>query len=805
MPIFNTASYITEASSDKDNDKLPGYRRINKKLDLLDQKVNSLYKDIYITRPDNRVNLDNIIDRLDTTIDKLQKDNVDTSGMSELIRRVDAANMPATKKFLNSVSELFQDENLVNSLFMNSTIHNFIRTRNAQYDLICRYLPRLIDALEIKRDLVLSADNFSKKFINPKSVKSSKTESDLFIANCDKIEEEYDLTNFITKTYMNVSKYGEDFIYIVPYNVAFERLLTRAQYRQANPRLGQFSFYESANGKVESHREKLSLLNEGYTKTNEYKALLEDAVHIGVDTSEFNKDFEGFAVNLHFNESGILSEAVNERAILNKEQLKYLKTSMAYMHEQSINEVGGRSLHKTYEKLKHANDGMSASISDGLITPNFSDKDPTKIDDNFTGAVVERIKSENIVPVYIGKKCVGYYYLEFAEDISACGFCGGHHSQMPGMPSGSQLGYKMSEDQQELAIRFISAKISAAIDTKFINANKDLKEEIYAVLRYNEQFDVSRSNDIGVTFIPAEDIIHCYSELDEDTHRGISDLQRALIPAMLYILLYLTDIIGKITRSTDKRVYYVKQNVETNVARTMMNVVAQIKKGNMGMRQLESMNNILNIVGKYNDYIIPLGPSGDPPIQFDTLQGQQIDTPTDLMDKMEEAAVNTIMPMELVNATFNQDFATSYSMSNSRIARSVFMRQAITQKWISKIFTKIYNFEFDENYYCIPVILPPPVYLLINSSQQLFDNISSMADKIIDIHSTVDDSNEDKDAINKEFKNLYLRNTLGTYLGYDDYDRLFETAKVNVESRKNPSTEDGENSDMYSGDDEEGF
>ena len=80
---------------------------------------------------------------------------------------------------------------------------------------------------------------------------------------------------------------------------------------------------------------------------------------------------------------------------------------------------------------------------------------------------------------------------------------------------------------------------------------------------------------------------------------------------MLYILLYLTDIIGKISRSTDKRVYYVKQNVEANIARTMMNVVQQIKKGNMGMRQIESMNNILNIVGKYNDYIIPLGPSGE--------------------------------------------------------------------------------------------------------------------------------------------------------------------------------------------------
>ena len=34
-------------------------------------------------------------------------------------------------------------------------------------------------------------------------------------------------------------------------------------------------------------------------------------------------------------------------------------------------------------------------------------------------------------------------------------------------------------------------------------------------------------------------------------------------------------------------------------------------QSNMGMRQIESMNNILNIVGKYNDYIIPVGPSGE--------------------------------------------------------------------------------------------------------------------------------------------------------------------------------------------------
>ena len=207
------------------------------------------------------------------------------------------------------------------------------------------------------------------------------------------------------------------------------------------------------------------------------------------------------------------------------------------------------------------------------------DKD-IKIDQNITGSVMEMIPREDIIPVYIGNVCLGYYYLEIKEDKTKCGYCGGHHmTPMISNATGHQI--EMSQDQEELAIRYISSKISQSIDSKFINANKDLKEEIYAVLRYNEKFDIAKSNDIGVTFIPAEDMIHCYFKMDKDTHRGISDLRDSLIPAMLYILLYLSDIIAKITRGPDKRIYYVKQNVEQNVARTMMNVVNQIKKGNV--------------------------------------------------------------------------------------------------------------------------------------------------------------------------------------------------------------------------------
>lgn len=789
--IRNGVNSYSESS--KDNN-MKGSKKINKNIDLLNQKMDSLYKNIYITRPDNKNNLNMLINNLDTAIDQLNTKETSVSGMSELLRRIDNKNSSNVSKLMGSVNDLFSDQNLIGNLFANEDMHNYIAGQNRNFDMICKYLPKLLDALEIKRDNVLCSDNFSKDFINPKSLKSNKLETDKFVSNCKRLELEYDCSKFLEKTYMNTSIYGEDFIYIVPYNIAFERLLKRSNYRKNNARLGSAYYYESAS------YESLECLKENYTETKDFKSFKESTcVNLSEqEMSDLNKNLKGTKLTLHFNESNIIESSINEYAMfINKRDLEKLQ-SLNSMHEnahRSLNEASETDLNDMFKDVKFNNDKLSVTANDGLILPDSLSRDPDKIDKNMNGAVVERLPRENILPIYIGKKCLGYYYFEFEEDKNACGFCGGTHST-PGISNAGKMAHDMNENQQELLVKYIASKISSAIDTRFINANKDLKEEIYAILQYNDKFDATRTNNIGVTFIPAEDIIHCYFAFDEHTHRGISDLQKSLIPAMLYILLYLTDIIGKITRSTDKRIYYVKQNVETNVARTMMNVVQQIKKGNMGMRQIESMNNILNIVGKYNDYIIPLGQSGDPPVQFEVMQGQDIQTPTDIMEKMEEAAVNaTGVPFEFVNSTMQQDFAIRFSMSNTRFLKSIYTRQRDTEKFFSKIYTKIYNYEFNENNSLIEIILPPPTYLVMTNNAQLIDNIIGLTDKIIDTE-LVDESDE----VKNEFKKLYTRSYLGTYIDFSAVERLRETAKVNVESKKNPNTEDGggdDNMDDY--------
>ena len=789
---------VNEANSNdkKQEEKIP--RSISSKLDLLDNKLDGLYKSVYISRPDNKNNMNDIITRLDNSIDKLQSNELNVSGMSELLRRLDKSNKNSnTEQLMAQMQDLVSDGNIFNNIYNNQEFHKYILAQNYNYDMLCRFVPKLIDALELKRDNVLCADNFSKKFLNPVSVKTAKDEVQIFTNNCKKLERKYDLEEFYSDTYMNVSKYGEDFLYIVPYRVAFERLLKRQNYRRTGNRLSQLTFMGESATSGNSKAQSVTILNEGYASSKEYKEYSTGMIEqYNLDKSGFDQKFEGFKVNIHFNDTNTLLDKLNERAVItDKAELERFASLSSVYENTYFNEASSeKAYNSVFDDVGKIRTSPKTYYNDGLVVPNSlegGDKDPKKLDDTFIGAVLERIPRENIVPVYIGNVCLGYYYFEFKDDPSACGYCGGHHA-VYGISNAQHYAYKMAEDQHELALRYICSKISQNIDVHFINSNKDLTEEIYAVLRYNDKFDITRVNDIGVTFLPAEDIIHCYFKLDEETHRGISDLQRSLVPGMLYMLLYLSDIIGKITRSTDKRVYYVKQNIETNVARTMMNVVGQIKKGNMGMRQLESMNNILNIVGKYNDYIIPIGPSGDPPVSFEVMQGQNIETPTDLMDRMQEEAINPIAPMEMVNASMQADFATRYSMANVRFMKMIFARQGKCQKWISKSYTKLYNYEYLENYAYIEVLLPPPTYLTITNSQQMLDTVIQLADKLND-----SELNDAPDAEKTEFKKLFMRANLGAFLDFNTIERLKQTAKANVELNKTPKTDDGESADNY--------
>ena len=752
-----------------DNKKL-STRGINKKIDNLNTTVDNLYNTVYSTRVDNQNDLDRITDDIDNNLNDLLSsvNDQNISNISNLIIRLQKKNGSTVEGLSKELESLVSDKNIIDTVNLEN-VQKYIQAENYQYDLILKYVPKLKEALEIMKDNVLSSDNYTKDFINVMGNKTNDQETNIFNSRSKNLLEKYDIQELFEDMYMKTAKYGEYFLYQVPYKTALKRLMDRRNAPNVmESATTQKTIFESASFARTTNTDNIGLSSEF---TNEISKL------------------DGKVI-LKMDPYGIIPEAVKEVQVAMEKRKQYDRTSLTEAFNESMlaEARDDNNIHRGLGALTY--DTTLAMSNDGTLGGTSYDLDNSQEIKDMVGCVVYEIPRENVIPLYIGNYCVGYYYFAIVNDYINRQVTMGN--QYNSLTSSSEVKATELDKQTDMLISYIASQLSTAIDTKFINNNIDLKDEIYAILRYNDEFNATLGvNTINVSFIPASDIHHFYFKLDEKTHRGISDLQDSVVPAMLYTLLYLTDIINKVSRSQDKRIYYVKQNVETNVARTMLNVINQLKKGNMGMRQLENMNTIFNVIGKYNDFIIPRSSSGESPIDFEVMQGQNTDTPTELMDRMEESAVNrTDVPYEFVQSVNQVDYATRFTMSNSKFLRKVFKRQMRCQKHFTEIFKKLYNFEYNENETAMEIRLPAPTYMTMTNSQTLIDNTKNFATAIADIELA------DKDDLKPEFIKLMMHNYLGTYLDFDMIDDIIEQAKQNINKQ---TTQDQDVSGLEAG------
>ena len=746
-------------------------RKIDKSLDLLRQRVNDLYNNTYYSNDNSEEFKTQVTDKLDDAIRKSTQQDEEfknISNTSKLFRKLlknttssNSAQAKLDKAFGkggdDDISSLFQSSDLIASMMESYSKTKWITELDNEFDLICKYMTKLQAALDIKRDAVLCSDSYTKEFLevhakgeNPQSDRNAAIQN-----NIAEMIKKYDLSNKAETWYEDTSKYGEEFVYCVPYSTALEQLLRRKQSTSYS-------------------------ITESVTKREFNKELKKLPVTVTMEAGDNNEPI----IKINFDKSKVLKEAVENNLYLQKaagnDLLKGLSESFVVHETNDKFEDHFNKSDKTHtivkldktidDELDWEDDDKSAA--DGLMNSNT--KPNTKVKVN--GAVLRTIKHDRIIPIYIEDTMFGAYYIRFNQfediDINATGNIRGYNS-ITGMFNNGQVATQVNnnediENQKNLLLRTLAGKISQKIDAAFINSNADLKEEIYKILRFNDKYNqVSHTIDMDVVFVPSDDIHHLKFREDPDTHRGISDLWDALVPAKQWITLTLTSVLGWATRGFDRRVYYVKQSLDTNTAQSLLNVITTIKKGNFGIRQMESVNNILGIVGRFNDFVIPMGPSGDAPIQFDTMPGQQFEFPTDLQANLEESAVNsTGVPLEIVNSSTGMDFAVRYTMTNAKLLRNVLKRQLKMEDFLSEIFTKIYRFEYDENI-TLEVQLPPPAFLSMTQGTQLLNSAVQYADSITEVE-MAGQSDEGKAL----FKKRLIRKLIPSYMSDEEIEKI---------------------------------
>ena len=145
------------------------------------------------------------------------------------------------------------------------------------------------------------------------------------------------------------------------------------------------------------------------------------------------------------------------------------------------------------------------------------------------------------------------------------------------------------------------------------------------------------------------------------------------------------------------------------------------------------------------------------------MPGQQIEIKTDLLNLLEESAINvTGVPIEIIQNRQSPDYAMQLTMSNSKFLRYVYSRQSDFQKIIATLYTKIYDIEYGSNDQ-ITVTLPPPLFINVTNTNQLIVNTGDYCDNITNIVM----ADEQDEVIRAKFAKELKIYHLGSYLNMD--------------------------------------
>ena len=770
--------------------KNPRERTLDAKMNSVQRAMDKMYQTTFYNTSTSSKQLDTLTKSINDNIDRITNYNQNTMGMPSISKLYSRMNI-STSTGAKDVTQLFDNALGFDDFYSNFMQNRYLVEVDAEIDAVCKYFPELLEALDIKKEGVLSADHFSKDYLNVQL--DEKTDEEQFSQRIKDLKETYNLLTLVDEIYDNTAKYGEQFLYVVPYSTALGRLLTdkpntlgpihtgvHEGYLNSESYSEEFIFnIDSDNrSKIISKNRRRSgeyiCENASYQKPTKYNSA---GNPIEFENTPILKNTESFHLEIELNRSGIIDSAVLDAyTVANRK--KVLSESVSSEFDRSVlNErkdlkivkkgaSGKLEIEKTIdEKLGISNDGL---VTDGIFDVGRTvNKNEIKID--VPGCVVTKVKREQVIPIYVGTTdtCLGYYYIELRSVEAMQDFQGYNYMMSDSLTSlrGSNSGMNapfnvVDPTRQEELLQYLAGQLSQFIDKEFVQANQDLRAEIYMILKQNDLFNTPSIDKIKVSFIPPEDMIHFYFKLDPNTHRGISDLEKAMVPAKIYASLYITDAIAQLCRGQDKRVFYVRQNVDTNIAQTLLNTIQQIKQGNFGLRQFSSINNVLNITGSFNDFIIPTSANGDSPIQMEVLPGQQFTDNTERMNALKEMAINTTdVPFEMIQTRNSVDYAMQLSMSSSKFLRKIYHRQTLFTPFLSRLLTKLYNFEYKEQKK-LTVTLPPPMFLNIANTNQLVDNTKNFIQSV-----TEWETNGNPDLEDDKTKSIYMNELLKFYLG----------------------------------------
>jgi hypothetical protein len=228
------------------------------------------------------------------------------------------------------------------------------------------------------------------------------------------------------------------------------------------------------------------------------------------------------------------------------------------------------------------------------------------------------------------------------------------------------------------------------MDKEFLEKNKEFKEIMYELIR--DEYIVK--NRIRITYLPPDEVVHMTIDENEETGYGTSKFKKILFTAKLYLAVLTCTLMMKISRSADRRTFYIETGLSKDVEGIIQGFVRDIKTKEIKLNDIKTIDSIFRSIGQFQDYFIPQV-NGEKAIDIDTISGMNVEIENDFLEYLKKAMISGMaLPSSLIQETDQVDFARSLAMINGRFLRSVISLGKQFGFFFTEIFVKLYKNEY---------------------------------------------------------------------------------------------------------------
>lgn len=580
-----------------------------------------------------------------------------------------------------SLEDIFEDEE--NGIF--GQFQKRYANQNILFEdlhVITSQMHEIQEAINVTRDAIVTADDLSNnvsRSISFEGVSDKDTELQSYIGQIHNIEKQYKLLTKIKNHIVpNTLKYGKYYVYTVPYDVIFQQHLekqnkskTTTKRNSGKDAMMTGKITESATvGEFAEFEKKVTVF--------ENASFVKDIVK-GADPSVS-------VMHLDSSKGSELLASINEAA----SSISVIEEEIAIPLLEGDVDVAAYAEYKLGSKEKEDKfmKELAAKQKENETFAADGVKDLNKKDSDFSGIVkdcyVKLIDPRKIIPVKIMEEVIGYYYV--------------HEEQV--MRTRSPFTSNMRVDLTTLQTRKVETDIIGEIvdrvvkqfDKSFLQKNIKFRDLILNSVLYS---DIYRKN-IKFQFIPAEYITE-FKVNEDESGEGRSIIMDSLFYAKLYLAILIFKMITIIARSNDQRVYYVRSSgIDTDVAGKIQDIARQLKQREFNFTDLLNYNSIMTKVGAGKDIFMPVGPENERGLEFDVIQGQDVQLNTEFMETLKTAAINaTGVPSVIMQFINEADYAKTLQMGNAKFLGRVVSYQIDINECVTEMYKKILTHSTD--------------------------------------------------------------------------------------------------------------